>query len=318
VTSKLERMLGTARPLGFCLEIGARDAPLLHKGAHDVAYVDYAPTDVLKANQTDPVVRVDRIVDVDVVWGDRPLAESAGRPVDYVVASHVVEHVPDLIGWLLELSEALRPGGVLGLAVPDKRFTFDVLRQETVLAEVVEAYLLRRRQPSLRQVFDAASLGLAVDTAEVWAGRFVAAARRAEVLARLQPALGLARSLCVAPRYNDAHCWVFTPASLLRLMEEIAVLGLFPYRVEAFFPTEPGELEFQVRLVRAARADAPEIRSSIAAAQALISSAAPVATAEDAVTAEAESLRRQLGAVLASKSWRLTAPLRALRRLTSM
>ena len=31
----------------------------------------------------------------------------------------MIEHVPDLIGWLLEVAELLRPGGVLDLFVPD-------------------------------------------------------------------------------------------------------------------------------------------------------------------------------------------------------
>jgi SAM-dependent methyltransferase len=321
--SKLQRLLGTDQPGGFGLEIGALAFPLLRKGQHDVLYVDYAPTAVIKANQFDPSVPVDEIVEVDVVWGERPLAECVGRPADYVAASHVIEHVPDLIGWLAELAEVLRTGGVLGLAIPDRRFTFDALRRDTVLADVVEAYLLGAKQPSLRQIFDAASLGVAVDASSVWGGDFDPAERRDEVLARLKPALALAKSLKAEPRYRDAHCWVFTPASFLDLLEELATLELLPFRIDALFPTEPGAMEFQVRLVRAPDPKDPAVARSIAAARAVLPAPAEPEQGPDealgaAVASEAEkelaAARQELATIHASKSWRLTGAFRALRR----
>ena len=114
------------------LEIGALHKPLVSRQASDVRYVDYATTEELRANQFDPAVTLSDIVEVDIVWGGQPLPQLVGEPVDYVVASHVIEHVPDLIGWLHELHGVLKPGGVLGLAFPDKRFTFDRLRHDTV------------------------------------------------------------------------------------------------------------------------------------------------------------------------------------------
>ena len=93
-------MLGPDGARGTGLEIGALHAPTLLKSEHDVLYVDYASTEVVKANQFDPSVNKVDIVDVDIVWGDRPLRQAAGRTVDFVVASHVIEHVPDLVGWL--------------------------------------------------------------------------------------------------------------------------------------------------------------------------------------------------------------------------
>jgi SAM-dependent methyltransferase len=334
MANKLERMLGTAGPQGAGLEIGALNAPMVRKPEHRVRYVDYATTEVIKANQRDPVVKVEEIVEVDLVWGGEPLLNLAGDPVDYVVASHVIEHVPDLIGWLQEIGQALRPGGVLGLAIPDKRFTFDALRHNSVLAEAVEAWLAGCRRPSPRQIFDAASLGVAVDAAQVWAGDFEPAARRDEVMGRLKPALGLARSVAESSEYRDAHCWVFTPESFLDLADELAVLELLPFRIEDFFPTDAGAAEFHARLVKTAP-DAAEVRASIAAAREALAAAAPpgpgpappepappapppveILAAETvaADTAELDRLRRALDEITASTSWKLTAPLRALRR----
>lgn len=325
---KLERLLGTADPSGKGLEIGPRDAPLLVRPRHEVRYVDYASTEVLRANQHAACVRCDEMVEVDLVWGTEPLGALNGGPADFIVASHVVEHVPDLIGWLAELAEALRPGGLLGLVIPDKRFTFDALRKPSVVAEAVEAYLQGLRQPSLRQIFDAASLSIDVDVAEAWRGDFHPESRRAEVLERLGRALGLVRRLQAEPGYRDAHCWVFTPESFLDLAEELATLQLFPFRIDGFYPTPPGTLEFMVRLAKADPAS-PEIAASIAAARQIVAEAQapgpppepepepepdPGATEIDALTAEIERLRLTVDELQNSTSWRLTAPLRALRR----
>jgi SAM-dependent methyltransferase len=322
IDARLARLTGPQGPSGTGLEIGPRDAPLVRRPDYDVRYVDYTTTEALRAAQFDPSVRLDQLVEVDIVWGERPLGETLAAPVDFVVASHVIEHVPDLIGWLAELHAALRPGGVLGLAVPDRRFTFDALRRVSTLAEAVEANLLGYRQPSLRQVFDAAWLGITVDAVEAWECRLDPAAARAEALGRIRSAHALAKGLAAAPRYNDAHCWVFTPSSFLDLAEELATLGAFPFAVDAFHPTEPGKIEFHVRLRALAPDEADQALASIRAAQAAPADHVPAAEARDdpkadlaALALDNQRLRQALDAIRASTSWRITAPLRGLARL---
>ncbi len=275
-----------------------------------IRYVDYLPTEELRASQQDPSVVVADIVDVDIVWGARSLRELVGEPVDYVLASHVIEHVPDLIGWLLELHDVLRPGGTLGLAIPDRRFTFDLWRRESTLAEMVEAYLLRLRRPSVRQVFDAASLAVPVDPAAAWRADL---REGAPPSGKLAAAFGLARSLAEAPRHIDAHCWVFTPASFLDGVEALLRLGVFPYTIAEFRPTEPGSLEFLVRLTAEDNPDAA--RASLAAARVALADATPWPGEPAALARANAALREALRVTRASTSWRITAPLRQLKRI---
>src|ERR1700743_1724309 len=91
-----------------------------------VYYVDHASTPELREKyKNDPLVDIDALVEVDAVWGKESLSEAlGGKGVDYVIASHVLDHVPDLVGWLAETSAILKANGQLRLAVPDKRFTF--------------------------------------------------------------------------------------------------------------------------------------------------------------------------------------------------
>lgn len=66
------------------------------------------------------------------------LAEACELPVapeslNFLIASHVLEHLPYPLQALRSWYDALAPGGVLLLKVPDKRYTFDVRRARTTL-----------------------------------------------------------------------------------------------------------------------------------------------------------------------------------------
>ena len=94
------------------------------------------------------------LVDVDFVIKDGGILEAVHETFDYVVAAHVFEHVPNPIAWLDEMRALLRPGGILSLIIPDRRFTFDVLRPATSSGEMLEAYYTKRAKPSFADVFD--------------------------------------------------------------------------------------------------------------------------------------------------------------------
>jgi SAM-dependent methyltransferase len=71
------------------------------------------------------------------------LAEAAELPVrpgslDFLIASHVLEHLPFPLKALRAWYEALAPGGALLLKIPDKRYTFDLRRERTPLRHLIE------------------------------------------------------------------------------------------------------------------------------------------------------------------------------------
>ncbi|MFL9963462.1 methyltransferase domain-containing protein [Paraburkholderia sediminicola] len=89
------------------------------------------------------------------MWGTNTLEQAlGGKRVDYVVASHFIGHVPDLIAWLNELRSVLNPGGEVRLIVPDKRFTFDCFGEETRIASVLYNNLIRARIPQPQILID--------------------------------------------------------------------------------------------------------------------------------------------------------------------
>lgn len=59
---------------------------------------------------------------------------------DYVIASHVLEHMADPIGLFDEIYRVLKPGGVALILLPDMRRTFDHTRPVTSLEHLVAEY----------------------------------------------------------------------------------------------------------------------------------------------------------------------------------
>uniref|UniRef100_UPI0033419F9F methyltransferase domain-containing protein n=1 Tax=Castellaniella defragrans TaxID=75697 RepID=UPI0033419F9F len=299
-------------------EIGPLHRPIVSKGEGNILYVDHEDTKSLREKyKNDPDVDADAIVGVDGVWGKNTLSNALnGRTVDYVIASHVVEHVPDLITWLSEVRCILNTGGQLRLVVPDRRFTFDILRSETTLSEVFLGYLTKSRVPHPYLILDFFLKVRDVDCGGVWAGRV-----DAENLGRkysFSDALDMARDSLENGVYRDVHCWVFTPESFAKLFLELAHTGMLGFACVDFHDTERDQLEFFVAL--RSSEDQEEIISSW---QAMVNSFKTSSVVNSIWPQDAEReisrLKHQLQQSLAaeasyrkSKSWRITAPLRAI------
>lgn len=225
------------------LEIGALSRPFIKRPEHDVIYADFTTTDVLREKyRDDPGVVIDDIVEVTAVLDGCTLAEAVGQNVDYVVASHVVEHVPNLIGWLNELTALLNEGGEIRLVVPDKRFTFDYLRAKTRLADVLYADLENARYPQAHIAMDHILNMTTLDIAQAW---------RSEIdpwlLKRrytVEDARRLAREILDCGDYHDVHCWVFTPHSMAVLFVELIDNRLIELECVNFHDTAPDTFEF--------------------------------------------------------------------------
>jgi len=257
---KILSAINPATQLG--IEIGPLNRPIVTRQMGKVRYVDHATTEELRLKYAqDTNVDVDQIVDVDYVWGEKQLPELVNDevPFDYVVASHVIEHVPDLIGWLKEIHAVLKPGGILALAIPDKRYCFDYLRHPTAPAEVVEAYLLGNRKPTPRQIFEFHS------RVAFWQGQLgwshEVEPGELACLYTDQQAWELAHQASTDGKYHDVHCWVFTPYTFFQLLRSLIDLDLIDFKVAQYHETTG--LEFYVSLEAMDSATNPAERKAI-------------------------------------------------------
>jgi SAM-dependent methyltransferase len=303
------------------VEIGALDSPIVKKWEGDVIYLDLVDTEGLRKKypQFDPAT----IVEVDALWGEQTLADSlGGRKFDYVIASHVAEHVPDLVTWLSEIHAVLKPSGQLRLVIPDKRFSFDALRDETGISDLLTAYLLRARRPQVREVLDHyLHHAPEMNGWGVYEGVFD--------LSTLKPkfthehAMRVARSVMKPEVYHDVHCWVYTPRTFAAHMEKLAEFGLLHMACADFIDSSHPVLEFYVfmqpcddlgQVAESWRNARNKLRSSPVGSAA--EAAALAAATEACRTAEElESARQRIRLLENSRSWKVTAPLRRLKAM---
>src|SRR4051794_10264652 len=130
------RMTRFLRGAGVELGPGHIPMPLVLPGVK-VSYVDrWEPEE---NRELFPELGVADFPQPDIVADlDRDGLSALGKhSQDFVIASHVLEHLANPLAMLAEIYRVLRPGGVTLIFLPDRRRTFDARRAPTPLEHLV-------------------------------------------------------------------------------------------------------------------------------------------------------------------------------------
>ncbi len=228
------------------LEIGPLDKPLVTRHDGQIKYLDYMSKEELivrHADACDPK----KMVDIDYINSPQnELSTLIKEKFDYVIACHVIEHIPNMIGWLNDVNKILKDGGYLFLAIPDRRYTFDILRPITPLSHFLNDYQRNVKTADFAHVFEHIYLKRNVTAGDVWNNkaeekikipRFTAKDAYARTLFELEPG-----------KYPDVHCHVFTSLQFLDMIDTLISLQLVPYTVHKFEDVKKPFNEFIVIL----------------------------------------------------------------------
>jgi hypothetical protein len=252
---RAEVMLQGVSSTARCLEIAPFHRPVLTKKRFTVDYTDYATTEELR--QKAPVhegISQDMVCAVDYIWTPgRPLRDCIPGNVsyDFALASHVMEHVPNVLGWVQEILDVLQTGASLQLALPDYRGCFDVFRRPTTFAEMLQCWTIEASTPTVGQIYDFLCNNVEMpaepDPANMGQHPFGVDPKISD-FKRHYPddsAFHFAMKHYNEASYMDTHCSVFSPESMVEAFSTAARLGLL--NVEISQP-ELGWREFFVRL----------------------------------------------------------------------
>lgn len=206
---------------------------------------------IINKYKNDPAVDINLIEEVDIIWERGSLAE-AFSPVQYhkfkaIIASHVIEHIPDFIGFLQSAQHLLNPdSGVLILAVPDKRFCFDAFRPISTTGRILEAHTRNIQRHSQAALFDHLAYSVHADNRCAW-GRETPS--KLSFHSNLESALDTFKAWSSDPSapYIDCHGWQFTPASFQLLIMELSELGLIDWGIDWIKPRPATEFIVHLR-----------------------------------------------------------------------
>ena len=245
-------------PKALGLEIGPSHRPIAPKrSGFNVRILDHLDASALRTKYADQGIDTSAIEEVDYVWRGEPLEQLVdGVRFEWIVASHVIEHVPDLLGFLNSCERMLAPGGILSLAVPDKRHCFDCERENSSLARVIDAGLMK---PVTHSPGTAAEYFLKVRRK---GGKIAWKDGHQGALEPVHGPQDAVRAMAMAEdgTYQDLHAWVFTDESFRQLMLDLSALHLMNLQVRFFSKTQG--CEFFVTLERLRQGCAEQVPPS--------------------------------------------------------
>lgn len=297
---------------GVGLEIGPLTSPILSKREANIFYTDHMSQADLREKYKDAPLNIEDIVPVDYIVNDT-LAHAVGdTKFDYVIACHVIEHIPDTVRWFQDIQSILKPNGILALAIPDKRFTFDITRRTSSPGDIVGAYLDEQQRPLSSAVYDFAVEGRDVNTAAIWSDPHRDWSSRPRFYT-MDDAYKMCEKNLSPDEYVDCHCHVFTPHSFVTVLRELMKLHLFDFEVVNFHDTNDQNIEFYVSL-RPLRKSKDSLKKQLASLPKLKSEVTvhKLHAEKERLLTEVSALRSELNDIRNSRSWKITKPLRSL------
>lgn len=242
---RVEKALAHIDRQGTGLEIGPSHSPIAPKQrGFKVRILDYLDADGLREKFKNEPVDLTNIEEVDFVWRGEPLADLVGHDCyDWIIASNVLEHTPDLVSFLVQCEAALKPCGVLSLIIPDKRNCYDYFRPISTTGDVLDAFTERRNRSTPGCVFDNVANAVTRNGVITW----IAEDKGELALLRgFEEAVEKWEHASQSEDYMDAHNWCFVPESFRLIMDDLRELELTTLGVVQQYPTSG--FEFHVAL----------------------------------------------------------------------
>ncbi len=224
-------------PNAYGIEIGPSHNPIApKKDGYKVHIIDHMSCEQLITKYTNHNVNLNNIEEVDFVWNGESFSELTGKSkyYDWIIASHLIEHTPDLIAFINNCDTILKDNGVISLVIPDKRFCFDHFRPITGISRIIDSHFQKPIIHSPGTVAEyylnvvAKSGGIAWDAYTAGTYRFVHT---------LEDALRGVESVINDKAYLDVHAWCFTPHSFRLIIHDLFNLGFIPFQELSFSPT---------------------------------------------------------------------------------
>lgn len=292
------------------IEIGPSHNPIVtKKDGYNVMIVDHANKKDLVKKYKALQIDTSQIEDVDYVWdGKKTLTDLIGKKgkFDYIIASHLVEHTTDLITFLKDCENLLKPTGKLILAIPDKRYCFDYFRFPSTTGDLLDAHYTNRIRHTPGKMFDYVSSATLRGGDMGWSEGDT---RKLTLLHTVKEAHDKQKEAMATKTYMDMHNWMFTPASFKLIVSDLQNLGITKLSYSDALPT--AGLEFFVVLSsKAPRIKEPRIKllqDMTDDMHTMLFADSKHRTQLEAITKDLEAITTEIELMKNSKRWRYSS-----------
>jgi SAM-dependent methyltransferase len=232
------------------LEIGPFFTPIAI--GENVKYFDVLPKEKLleRARNLGHIDADPPFVDYVSLNGDLSIVD---RAFDLVVSSYCLEHQPDLIKHLRDVSSILNPGGCYVALAPDKRYCHDHFMAESTIAGVLDSYHTGRTTHSLRSVLECA-LSTHNNHVRHWNGDH--GEQFEDLEARIKWFLAVHEQ--AQGGYVDVHSWYFTPDSARHILATLHRMNYIELECIRCYDTRKNQNDFWLVLQKPYFDNAPE------------------------------------------------------------
>ncbi len=245
------------------LEIGPLCFPCMDVKRDNVYTIDYFSQEELKENyKNDPNVNINKICKVNYVLKDKvKYNQIIPKIFDVCFSSHNIEHVPCIITFLNNVSSILKDNSYFFLCIPDYRYCFDHLKEQSNIFQVLNSYYNKQDKPSAVNILEDKYYRTHNDSNLHW-NKFYNSIRNIFVsinekehfiknkkndiikdIESIKEMYELSKNT-----YIDSHCWKFSPVSFKNIIEILYETGFIDLKINRLYRTLKGSNEFYVIL----------------------------------------------------------------------
>jgi SAM-dependent methyltransferase len=202
--------------------------------------------DLYKGNEylekTGLTVDLDSIINIDfVIKSSYKETFKNIEKFDYVIVSHVLEHIPNLLFFFEDIQNILKPNGELIILYPDRRFCFDHLRTDSKFSDIYDVYVRGVKRVASQVLDFYSNVVKENEPTKFWDLNFkipIASKRNSEK--NLQAYESTARGILE----GDIHYWPFSDTAFLKFLYDCCMYKIFNVSIKYFIPTQINTQEF--------------------------------------------------------------------------
>ena len=244
-----------SNPESRILEIGPLNRPIATKEKYpNVYYCDIRATEEIKElytgndylKSTGITIDIDTIVNVDyVVSGSYQETFMGIEKFDYIIVSHVMEHMEDIIGFLQDIYKIMSSEGKLCIIYPDKRYCFDHFRVEASFRDAYDVFARGIQEVSRMTLDFFYNVVDENDAVRYWDDQSLADLFPyvSMNLAKKNYELSLQKK-----KIPDVHYWHFSDRGFLKFLYDCLRAELISYSCKKFVATQVNSQQFMVML----------------------------------------------------------------------